>query len=263
VLPVCARGSLWVLHTLLQVEGATLHCLSFICLTGPSRVQWQGHLWMGKWREFGRNQSLSYHSDICFPECARNSTKVSVVSYWRGRVANRPCLEYRYCNWSIFKTCVHNCNYNGPLLRHNWCFLPSITGVVKRMTWCGGGGMCYVQGREEIHAGFLIGGKPWHGWEDNIKIDLGWAWTGLIWLSIGESGEMWTQWWTSPSVKCGECLASWGTFSFSRTAAGSQSIISAVHHSWVVFGTSDCLCLFVQRKTARMWGILYGVKAPL
>ena len=54
----------------------------------------------------------------------------------------------------------------------------------------GGGGTCYVQGRGEIHAGFLSGGRPWHGWEDNIKMDIGWAWNGLICLRIGESGEL-------------------------------------------------------------------------
>jgi hypothetical protein len=47
-----------------------------------------------------------------------------------------------------------------------------------------------MQGRGEIHAGFLSCGRPWHGWEDNIKMNLGWTWTGLIWLRIGESGEM-------------------------------------------------------------------------
>jgi hypothetical protein len=46
-----------------------------------------------------------------------------------------------------------------------------------------GGGMCYVQVRGEIHAGFLIGGKLWHEWKDNIKMNLEWVWTGLIWLT--------------------------------------------------------------------------------
>jgi hypothetical protein len=34
--------------------------------------------------------------------------------------------------------------------------------------------------------------RPWHKWEDNIKMDLqevGWeAWSGLIWLRIGTGG---------------------------------------------------------------------------
>jgi hypothetical protein len=55
-------------------------------------------------------------------------------------------------------------------------------------------------------------------------------------------------------MKCGEFLARWGTISFSRTAPWGQSIVSSVHRSWGVFGTLDCLCFVVQRKTACMWG---------
>jgi hypothetical protein len=36
-------------------------------------------------------------------------------------------------------------------------------------------------------------GRPRRRWEDNIKMDLqevGWAWTGLIWLRIGTGGGL-------------------------------------------------------------------------
>jgi hypothetical protein len=37
-------------------------------------------------------------------------------------------------------------------------------------------------------------GRPWHRWEDNIKMDLqelGWgAWAGFIWLGIGTGGGL-------------------------------------------------------------------------
>jgi hypothetical protein len=33
-------------------------------------------------------------------------------------------------------------------------------------------------------------GRPRHRWVDNIKLDLGVVWTGLVWLRIGTSGGL-------------------------------------------------------------------------
>lgn len=138
----------------------TLHCLSFTCLW-LALVECSGRI-ICEW-EIGENlEGISLWATIVV-------FAWSVVSQWRGRVANRSCLEYRRCKWLVFRTWIHNCNYSGPLLRHNLCFLPSITGVVKKMTWCGGGGTWYVQGRGEIHAGFLSGGRPWMGGRTILK----------------------------------------------------------------------------------------------
>jgi hypothetical protein len=68
-------------------------------------------------------------------------------------------------------------------------------GKEDDMVWRGAHGTC--KGEEKyIQVVWAVGGLV-HGWDDNIKMDLGRAWTGLIWVSKGEMGEMWTQWWTS------------------------------------------------------------------
>jgi hypothetical protein len=33
-------------------------------------------------------------------------------------------------------------------------------------------------------------GRPTHRWLDNIRMDLGVIWTGLVWFRIGTAGEL-------------------------------------------------------------------------
>jgi hypothetical protein len=77
---------------------------------------------------------------------------------------------------------------------HNLYSSPSIIRVIKsrRMRWAGHAAR---MGERRNAYRILVGkpdgrrplGRPRHRWVDNIKMDLGMIWNGLIWLGIGTS----------------------------------------------------------------------------
>jgi hypothetical protein len=81
---------------------------------------------------------------------------------------------------------------------HNLYCSPSIIRIIKsrRMRWAG---HVARMGEKRNAYRILVGkpegnrplGRPGRKWEDNIKMDfreIGWGWTGLIWLRLGTSG---------------------------------------------------------------------------
>jgi hypothetical protein len=60
------------------------------------------------------------------------------------------------------------------------------------------GGPCSTNGAKRNAYRLLVGkpegkrplGRPRRRWVDNIRMDLGEVWTGLVWLRIGTGGEL-------------------------------------------------------------------------
>jgi hypothetical protein len=65
-------------------------------------------------------------------------------------------------------------------------------------------------------------GRPWHKWDNNIKINLkNIGWKGVYWIHLAKDGDQWqtlvhTVTNLLSSIKCRNYLTSQGTISFSR-----------------------------------------------